>query len=167
MNKNDFKEVMHIVACSEECERYYEELNSIRKRRKNLKTGIVCTASIIAVITVAFTTILLSRSFKKEPDNRNSEKILISTSTTDPTSEQTEPSQMTTPAATVERSIIGEELIISPDSSKPTTADFMMNSFIFSMAGAAFFLASLTQFTNEPWLISRPNTSLKKLSIRP
>ena len=121
MNKNDFKEVMHIVACSEECERYYEELNSIRKRRKNLKTGIVCTASIIAVITVAFTTILLSRSFKKEPDNRNSEKILISTSTTDPTSEQTEPSQMTTPAATVERSIIGEELIISPDSSKPTT----------------------------------------------
>ena len=121
MNKNDFKEVMHIVACSEECERYYEELNSIRKRRKNLKTGIVCTASIIAVITVAFTTILLSRSFKKEPDNRKSEKILISTSTTDPTCGQTDPSQMTTPAATVERSIIGEELIICPDSSKPTT----------------------------------------------
>ena len=35
------------------------------------------------------------------------------------------------------------------------------------MAGAVFFLALLTQFTNEPWMIYRLNTSLRKFSIRP
>ena len=35
------------------------------------------------------------------------------------------------------------------------------------MAGCAFLLASLTQFTSEPSLGASPNTSRKKLAIRP
>ena len=96
MNKDDFKEVMHIIACSDESEKYYEELNNVNKRGKIVKTGIICTAAIIAIAAAALIIVKFSGPSKTGPANGKGENVLISTSTKDPLNNQADPTQTTT-----------------------------------------------------------------------
>lgn len=106
MTKNDFKEVMHIVACSEESAKYYKELNCINNRRKIVKTGVICTAAIIAVAATALFVIELCTPSETGPAVGNPEKTLISCPTADPSNSRADPAQIKTPATTAGASIM-------------------------------------------------------------
>jgi hypothetical protein len=85
MAQNDFKEVLHIIACSEESEKYYREIRNIKKRRKIVKAGIISSAAVVAVLSAILSTVKLSNSAKTLSPIGSGDEVLIAESTATPT----------------------------------------------------------------------------------
>ena len=85
MTAKNFKEVMHNIACSEESEKYYREIRNAKKRRKIVKTGLICSAAIVAVLSAALLTLKLLRPAKElQPTGNNGEALIAVPATESP-----------------------------------------------------------------------------------
>ncbi len=105
MTKKDFNEAMHIIACSEDGEKYYREIRNAKKRRKIVKTGVICSAAIVAVLSAALLTLKLSRPAKElQPTGNNGEALIAVPATESPLYPTDEPpgAVETTPSALVD-----------------------------------------------------------------
>ena len=88
MTEKNFKEAMQAIAYSEESEKYYNEINNIKKHKKIVKTGAICTAAVVAVAAVMLIAVKLSRPAKALPLTVNNGEDIIAA----PTNLLTEPS---------------------------------------------------------------------------
>lgn len=102
MTAKNFKEVMHNIACSEESEKYYREIRNAKKRRRIVKTCVICSAAIVAVLSATLLTLKLLRPAKElQPTGNNGEALIAVPATESPFYPTDEPSAAveTTPSA--------------------------------------------------------------------
>ena len=92
MTKKDFNEAMHIIACSEDGEKYYREIKNAKKRRKSVKTGVICSVAIVGILSVTLFTIKLSRPVKElQPTGNSGEALIVVPATDSPVDSNDEP----------------------------------------------------------------------------
>lgn len=81
MTGNDFNEIMHIIACSEDSEKYYREISNVKMQRKIVKIGTICAAAIVAVLAASLIAVKLSRHAKTPAPIVYSSDVIIAATT--------------------------------------------------------------------------------------
>ena len=100
MTEKEFKEAMHTIAGREDSGQYYSYAENKAKKRKALRTGIICgSIAAVAIIVVALGIVLGSRNAVKTPKTPGIDNGAVLTNPTEQAGSVTVPAAQKDPAA--------------------------------------------------------------------